>query len=157
MIVISDTSPALNLAAVGQLTLLERLYGEVLIPPMVAEELGRNGLDLRTAEWLKVEAPEDADAVRSLQKILDPGESEAIILAKERHADLLLIDERRGWKLAVQRGLSVTGLLGVLAEAKKRGLIEGCRPILDEMTRVAGFWIGIDLRARYLAAMGEAD
>jgi predicted nucleic acid-binding protein len=51
----------------------------------------------------------------------------------------------------------VTGLLGVLAEARARGLIPQCQPILDEMIRVAGFWIGDDLRVRYLRELNELD
>ena len=55
----------------------------------------------------------------------------------------------------MDRGLEVTGLLGVLAEAKARGFIDRCQPLLDEMIRVAGFWIGDELRARYLRGLNE--
>jgi uncharacterized protein len=154
LIVVSDTSPLLNLAAVGRVSLLNQLYGDVLIPPIVAQELVRNGVDLK-AGWVKVEAPKDAAAVRALLEVLDPGESEAIVLAEERSAGLLLIDERRGWRIAVKKGIPSTGLLGVLAEAKKRGLIGMSRPILDDMTRLAGFWVGQDLRSKYLSSLGE--
>jgi predicted nucleic acid-binding protein len=73
----------------------------------------------------------------------------------ELDAELLLVDEKRGRRIAVERGLEVTGLLGVLAEAKARGLIRRCQPMLDEMIRIAGFWIGEDLRTRYLRGLGE--
>ena len=90
-----------------------------------------------------------------LQQQLDPGEAEAIVVAAELQAGLLLVDEKRGRRIARERGLEVTGLLGVLAEAKARGFIPECQPILDEMIRVAGFWIGDDLRASYLRALNE--
>src|SRR5450755_4064192 len=70
-------------------------------------------------------------------------------------AGLLLVDEKRGRRVALDRGLEVTGLLGVLAEAKARGLILRCQPVLEEMIRVAGFWIGEELKTRYLCGLGE--
>jgi len=91
----------------------------------------------------------------ALREQLDPGEAEAIVLAAELDAKLLLVDERRGRRIAIDRGLEVTGLLGVLAEAKARRLIPQCKPVLDDMIRVAGFWIGDDLRVRYLRGLNE--
>lgn len=156
MIVVSDTSPILNLAAVGRLQLLPILYGEVIIPPAVQRELVRNGIQLESL-WTRVVTAEDQNAVAALRDELDPGEAEAIVVACELHADLLLVDEKLGRRIAIGRGLEVTGLLGVLAEAKARGLIARCQPILDDMIRLAGFWIGDDLRTRYLRALNELD
>jgi uncharacterized protein len=139
------------------LELLRDLYDTVVIPPMVTQELKRNGFNSEAAKWMVVKAPQDREAVQALYDILDPGESEAIVLAQELHADLLLMDERRGWKVASGKLIPSTGLLGVLAEAKKKGLIEMCRPILDEMTQQAGFWVGRELRVKYLTALGEIE
>lgn len=154
----------LNLAAVGQLDLLRKLYAEVLIPPMVASELNRNGFPVSASTfpvsastWIRVTAPRDLEAVSILMRKLDPGESEAIALALEQRADLLLIDERRGWRIAMEKGIPSIALLGVLAEAKSRGVIHLCRPILDEMRRCAGFWIGKELRSKYLISLGESE
>ena len=141
---------------VGKLELLRDLYGTVVIPPMVAQELKYNGFNPEAIQWMVVEAPQNHEAVQALYQLLDPGESEAIVLAQELPADLLLIDERRGWRIASGGKLiSSTGLLGVLAEAKKKGLIKLCRPVLDDMKQQAGFWVGEKLRAKYLAALGE--
>jgi predicted nucleic acid-binding protein len=156
LIVVSDTSPILNLAAADKLHLLRDLYGQIIIPPAVEQELRRNGIEMEPL-WATVVAAEDQREVAVLREQLDPGEAEAIVVAGELAAELLLVDEKRGRRIAIGRGLEVTGLLGVLAEAKARGLIPRCRPVLDEMIRVAGFWIGDDLRARYLQGLDELD
>ena len=154
MIVVSDTSPILNLSAVGKLDLLHDLYSELVVPPAVQRELSRNAIDL-DALWMRVVVAQNRNDVASLREQLDPGEAEAIVVAAEVAAGLLLVDEKRGRRIAIDRGLEVTGLLGVLAEAKARGFIPKCQPILDDMIRVAGFWIGEDLRTRYLRDLNE--
>ena len=77
------------------------------------------------------------------------------MLAIERRADLLLVDERRGRRVATAAGLTVTGLLGVVARAKQAGLIELAKPVLDELIQIARFWIGPELYADVLAELGE--
>jgi uncharacterized protein len=156
LIVVSDTSPILNLAAVDELHLLRDLYAEIVVPPSVQSELSRNAIQLDPS-WTRVVAALNQNDVAALREQLDPGEAEAIVVAAELEAELLLVDEKRGRRIAIERGLEVTGLLGVLAEAKARGLIPRCQPVLDDMIRVAGFWIGDDLRSRYLRGLNETD
>ena len=106
MIVVSDTSPVLNLARIGRLQLLALLYYQVLIPPAVYDELTVSesdlppAIDLAAEPWLMVATANDQKRVQELRKDLDRGEAEAIVLAIERRADLLLVDERRGRRLA---------------------------------------------------------
>ena len=83
---------------------------------------------------------------------LGRGEAEAI----ERRADLLLVDERRGRRTASATGLRVTGLLGVVVTAKRAGLIDLAKPVLDELIQIARFWIGPDLYAEVLTELGES-
>jgi predicted nucleic acid-binding protein len=71
-----------------------------------------------------------------------------------RSADILLIDERRGRRIAAGLGLRVLGLLGLLAEAKHRGSLHDCKPVLDQLI-MAGFWIGKDLYKKFLNEMDE--
>ena len=154
MIVVSDTSPILNLTTVGQLELLRSLFGEIVVPPWVAAELDRHGIATE-CNWMRVVAAQDREQLAELRRQLDPGEAEAIIVAVELQASLVLIDEQRGRRIAADRGLKYMGLLGVLSEAKERRLISECKPILDGMIEQAGFWIGNDLRSRFLVEVGE--
>ena len=161
MIVVSDTWPVLNLARIGRLDLLQLLYHQVLIPSAVYRELTISkmdlppAIDLATMPWLIVATAKDQDRVQQLREELDPGEAEAIVLAIERRADLLLVDERRGRRTATAAGLTVTGLLGVVARAKQAGLIDLAKPVLYELIHVARFWIGPELYAEALAALDE--
>jgi predicted nucleic acid-binding protein len=161
LIVVSDTWPVLNLARIGRLDLLQLLYHQVLIPSAVYRELTISkmdlppAIDLATMPWLIVATAKDQDRVQQLREELDPGEAEAIVLAIERRADLLLVDERRGRRTATAAGLTVTGLLGVVARAKQAGLIDLAKPVLDELIQVARFWIGPELYLEVLAALDE--
>lgn len=161
MIVVSDTSPVLNLARIGRLKLLPLLYHQVLIPSAVYEELTASkrdllpAVDLAMEPWLVVATPNNQRRVQELRENLDPGEAEAIVLAIERGADLLLVDERRGRRTATAAGLTVIGLLGVVIRAKRSGLIDQAKPVLDELIQTARFWIGPELYAEVLAELGE--
>jgi predicted nucleic acid-binding protein len=160
LIVVSDTSPVLSLARIGRLEILRSLYGEVLIPTAVYEELraatsGAPQIDLAAFPWLVVTSAHDRRRVDELCADLDLGEAEAIVLAMERHADVLLVDERRGRRTAAALGLTVTGLIGLVVQAKRTGVISAARPVLDDLIQVARFWIGPALYAEVLARLGE--
>ena len=120
MIVVSASSPLTSLAAIGQLGLLERLYSRVLIPSAVAEEL-RFGEKLKAhppflaiTPWIEVHEVLDHFAVEELLGRLDLGEAEAIVLAREQGAGLLLMDEKPGRKVAAENHLETIGVLGIL-------------------------------------------
>jgi predicted nucleic acid-binding protein len=162
VIVVSDTSPILSLARIDRLDLLESLYGQVLIPPAVFAELETSLSDwptpiaLNRFPWMVVVEPTDTARLSELQRDLDPGEAEAIALAIERKADLLLVDERRGRRTARASGVRVTGLLGVIAQAKRTGLIGEAKPVIDALRDVGRFWIGRALYQDVLAELGES-
>jgi uncharacterized protein len=110
MIVVSDTSPLTALLTVGQGELLAALFGEVVIPKAVEAELMRTHPAL--PDWLQVKALKNQAKAALYARSVDQGEAEAIALAEEIHADHLLIDERKGRRLAQQQGVPVVGLLG---------------------------------------------
>ena len=160
MIVVSDASPIIALAAIGRLDLLPDLYGEVVVPIAVHEEITArpDGAALVAGRpWLSARAARDRDLVSRLEIELDRGEPEAIALAVELPADLLVIDDRRGRTVAAQRGVPLIGVVGVLIEARTRGLLDSVRPVLDDLAARAGFWLGNDVRRQALKAVGEAS
>lgn len=122
---------------------------------MSRADAGPSLIDLNASPWLAVVSARNRPRVQELSSEIDVGEAEAIVLAFEKRADLLLVDERRGRQTAARLGLRVTGLLGVLAEAKHRGLVERVKPLLDDLRLRAGFWIGADLYSEVLTALGE--
>ena len=86
---------------------------------------------------------------------MDAGEAEAIELARELHADRLLIDERKGRNLAVKEGVPVIELLGVVLLAKRRGLIPSARALLQRLDRDAGMYLSPEIRDAALESVGE--
>jgi len=154
--VVSDASVLINLARIGELDLLRQLYGAVLIPKavwreVVVEGAGQPGAgQVEAASWIETHSVVNAPLVRALQQDLDAGEAEAIALALEMEADLLLMDERLGRETARHLGLRYVGLIGVLITAKRKGLIDTVKPYLDELREVAGFYVSDALYARVL-------
>lgn len=162
MKVVSNASPLVNLARIGQLTLLPQLFGHVLIPDAVWQEVvedgrGQPGADeIRTAAWIKRMTIANRQLVHSLRQELDPGEAEAIALAIESNADWLVMDERLGRETAAHFGLRYVGLIGILGEAKRRGIMQELRPLLDQLRDIAGFWISSALYNQVLYDAGES-
>ncbi len=160
MIVVSDSSALIGLAKVDQLPLLRYLYGTVLIPAEVFQDVvirgaGKPGaVEVGAAAWIETRAATNRMLVDALTQLIDPGEAEAIVLATEIDADLLLIDEAIGRREARRLGLHVTGLAGVLVDAKDQGLLPAIKPILDALSR-AGFRLSPRVVAAALAAAEE--
>ena len=161
MIVVSDTSPIINLAVINQLELLHHLYGEIYISQAVYDEIaikgiGQPGYDqLNKLPWVKIHEVSNRNLVEALTLELDEGEAESIALAIEKQADLLLIDERKGRNIASKFGLKYVGLLGCLIEAKHSGKVSSLKPLLDDLISKAGFWISSELYKRVLEAVKE--
>ncbi len=161
MIVVSDTSPIANLILINRLFLLRQIFQKVIIPPSVNSEvkaLRDFEVDLtlyENSDWIEIRTPSNRDEVKALFMILDKGESEAISLAKELKASFLLIDERAGTNKALEEGLSTIGLVGVLIKAKQLGFISLVEPLLIQLKKDAGFWLGRRLMESVLKEVGE--
>jgi len=161
VIIVSDTSSINNLAAINQLHLLQQLYQTVLIPEAVYQELTdpsfpvAGATEVQTFDWIQTLAVTNRSVVEMLNNELDIGEAEAIALALEFEADQVLIDERRGRLVAAKLNLRYTGILGILVEAKSRGLIVEVKPLLDALISQAGFWVAAPLYNRVLRLVDE--
>jgi predicted nucleic acid-binding protein len=159
---VADAGPLVALAKVNRLDLLGQLFDEVHIPPAVRQELAAKSgpeaarLDDALARFIRIHAPlPHPPELEPAIGRLGPGEREAIALAYQTGA-LLLMDERRGRGAARLLGLKVTGVAGVLVEAKAAGLIPRVRPVLEEM-RGAGYWLSDALLDSAAHLAGEAD
>jgi uncharacterized protein len=163
MIIVSDTSALCNLAIVNHLWLLQTIYGRVLIPDIVAQELSNATSPIIQAtlsfNWIETRAINNLSMAASLQQDcnLDPGESHAIVLALEQQANELLIDERRGRREAAKLGIPIMGVLGILLIAKQRQLIPQVRLILDALTEQAYFRVSSELYTQVLIQANESS
>jgi len=139
IVVVADTSPLNYLIQIGCDHILPALYERVHVPAAVVEELHHPGTVTAVRTWLahvppwlvieRVEEPADPALAR-----LDEGERQAIQLAQRAHADLVLMDEKLGVRIARARGLSVTGTLGVLLQAARRGFVDFERSLSNLQT-----------------------
>jgi predicted nucleic acid-binding protein len=163
MIVVSNTSPLTNLAAIGQFDLLHELYGEVHIADGVWQELnareqrwpGRD--EVAAANWIERHTVQNQALVTALRRDLDRGEAETLALALEIGAGLVLLDEREGRHAAQRLELRVAGIVGLLLEAKSRSAVDEVRPHLDALRHKAGFYLADQVYHSALALAGESD
>jgi len=158
-LVVSDTSPLLNLSLIGRLDLLESQFSGLTIPEQVWSKLtdGKDGLDalreLKESGFLRTVEVERSDLFVELFQRLDLGETAAICYAIEKDADIVLLDEKEGRKAARRHDLTVTGVVGVLLRGAETGEVE-LETELDAL-RETGFWISDDLYERALKEVGN--
>ena len=161
MRVVCNASPLASLARIDALELLRHVFGHIVIPQAVWNEVvvcgsGQPGAEaVKTAQWIARHPTQNASLVSALRQDLDAGEAEAIVLALEMPADLLLMDERLGRETARHLGIRMTGLVGVLVESKRRGIIPAVSPILQSLRERAGFRLSDALYRRILQDVHE--
>jgi len=161
MEVVSNSSPIIHLAKIGKLDLLKLLFNTVKIPKAVYQECVIEGGSrpevklIKSARWIKVLEVDDTNLIKLLKTQIDEGESEAIVLALEIGADLVLLDDYEAREKARIFGLKVTGTIGVLLKAKKMGLIKNLKKEIENL-QSSGFWIKEDLIKEILGVAGES-
>lgn len=161
--VVSNTSPLVYLAALGDFEFLREIFTRVAIPRAVYQEIAVGGANLPVARaveaamtsWLSVlDLSDITEANRLVQTGLHLGESEAIVLAAETGSPALLMDDSDGIRAAAARGMIVIRTPGIYRMAKERHLIPAVGPKLDAL-RKAGFWLRDDHYRMILRSLGE--
>jgi len=157
MIIVSNTTPIISLASIGRIDILKQSFDHVLIPQAVYDEIKakeRYGFHEIDDDFFEVVAIQDQFALNILLNDLDLGEAQTIVLAKELHSDIVLIDETIGYNLAASQNLNVKRTLSLLIAAKKRGTIKHIRPLLDGLI-ANGRWISQRVYMDVLRFCGE--
>ena len=159
-IVISNNSPLVGLLGLNLLSLLRDLYTEVWIPRKVEKEFLKKDPIVRrealeNAPWIKTVDLTDPRTA-AVHAELHEGEAEALALANEHDARLVLLDEKRGRQKAKKIGLMTKGVVGVLQEAKEEGLIDAIKPLLMQL-QDNGIHLSKSLINNALQDAGEAD
>lgn len=163
MRVVSNTSPVSNLAIIGRLDVLRLQFEKIRIPGAVRKELsrlehpaGRQAVEGAISQgWIEVEQVIESHLALNLASSLDAGEAEAIALASESSADLLIMDESAGRAAARNLGITMTGTLGVLLKEKRAGRLTSMGEEMDRLVAEAGFFISDRVRQSFLEAAGE--
>ena len=158
-VVISNTSPVYYLHQIGYLEILRDIYGTVLIPPGIEQELeagGAKGLDvpdIAETAWLEVRSLKTESRLPVVPD-LGLGEAEAIALGLENESSLLIMDDALGRQIARLTQLRLTGTVGVLLRAKAAGLVAELDPLLAAL-KAQGMRLSDALIERFLVEAGE--
>ena len=161
MIVVSDAGPLIYLGGVGRLALLRDLFGRVVVPQQVWDEVVGAGAErpgsaeaAAAASWIDIRTPPPSPLTERLSEVLGTGEAAAIGLCLELRAELLLCDDLGARRLAAAQGIRVVGTLGLLVRGKRAGLLDAVRPILEAMVAI-GLRVSPDLVEEILVLAGE--
>jgi predicted nucleic acid-binding protein len=153
MIVVADTSPLNYLILIEEIEILAKMYGRVVIPRAVRNELLRPSAPNMVRNWISqlppwVEVHTAVNVSDPSLASLDPGERDAILLAWELGAEQLIVDDRQGRLEAQKRGIPVIGTLGVMREAATLGFLD-LREALKRL-QATTFYISPDVLSRLL-------
>lgn len=148
--IISDTSCLILLEKIGELDLLHKVFGEILITQEIADEYG-----LTLPDWIFVQNPINQNYPKILEANIDKGEASAIALAVELADCLLIIDDLKGRNLAQALGIKITGTFGIIIEAKLSGRISSVKPYLSKIKQT-DFYFSEKLEEQILVKANES-
>lgn len=151
MIVVCNSGPLIALSKIKHLDILKEFFEEIIIPEAVWIEVvekgkGRPGAkDIKESPWIRVKRVENKIAIEALRHEIGAGESEAIILAMELNADLVLIDDKIARGIAVSMGLNVAGTLSIIYEAINNKCMNEKFEEIIKIMRKNNIWISDEL------------
>jgi predicted nucleic acid-binding protein len=160
MIVVSDASPLRALFHLQLLSICKELYGTILVPETVRQELNQPttvcpAFEITAHPGFEARTPRSHPADHGVPSDLDAGETQAITLALELRADLVLMDERKGTAAARHLGLATVGVIGVLLEAKRKNLIQNVMPCVNRLVDELKFFVSPALRQKLAVLANE--
>lgn len=130
-VIISDASCLIALDEIGQLQILKKVFSQIVTTKEVSSEFGK---ELPT--WISIQSLQNSSTRNELELVLDAGEASAIALALENpKQSILIIDEKKGRKIAKQHNLEIIGTLKVLLLAKQHGVIPSVKNLVAELSR----------------------
>ena len=139
MKVVSNSSPLIVLTKIKRIDILKHLFASVFISEEVYKEVYISKKE-HCPKWIRVTKVKDHMAVDALDAIVDKGEAETIILAKEMNINHVLMDDRKGFNLARKLDLEPLRTTTVLGIAYKNGLLTDIQKELINL-REKGYWV----------------
>lgn len=144
-LVISDASCIIALEDIGELKILKGLFNQVIVTDIVREEIQAD-----LPDWIKVSSDYEERELQILALELDKGEASAIALALKNATSRIILDERKGRKVAKRLGIKVIGTLGI----KEGGIINSGKEVLNKLEK-HGFWLSSQMKKSILERLGE--
>ena len=155
--IVSDASPLIVLLKTNKLSILQKLFTKIIVPKAVYQEITAKEQEKQIfdkTDWIEIRDIKNSELNNLLEKLIDKGEAEAIILAKELKTSLL-VDDAKARKYAILLNVEVIGTLGLLKMAKKRGIIPSVKETISDIL-AEGYYIEDKLIARILEDVGES-
>jgi len=150
-IIIADSSCLIALDNINKLELLQSIFSEITITSEIAKEFGKP-----IPKWIKIRSPKSKETVQKLLSVLDAGEAEAIVLAIESKNSLLIIDEKKGRKIAISHQVNIIGTLRVILLAKQGKIIDKIEPLIKSL-KLVGFRISKKIETGMLEISNEDE
>ena len=147
--IISDTSCFIILTNIGELELLQKVYGQIVTTPEIAAEFGES-----LPEWVEITEVKDKYRQTILELQIDKGESSAIALALETPDSVVILDDYKARKIAERLGVTFTGTIGVIIKAKLNGTIPSVKPIIEKIKQT-DFRLSAEVEIQALKEAGE--
>lgn len=151
MDIIVNATPLINFASINRLDILKSLFSKIIVPSQVWEEVVTKASEyetskvIKSADFITVKKAKDEILYKTLLMDINKGEAEAIVLALETKAELVILDEKEARDYAEYYGLNFTGTVGCLLKAKREDIINKIKPMLDNIMIKGNFWLSDDV------------